>query len=61
MRTDKSIKSNKFLLFIGGSVCLVTGITLVLLWWPDIVSLFKAAGALFLALGGLILLYMIKE
>jgi len=54
-------KSKKFLLFISGGVCLVTGISLILAWWPDVVSLFKAASALFLALGGMVLLYMIKE
>ena len=61
MRRDKTIKSSKVLLFICGGVCLVAGIALILLWWPQVVDLFKAAGALFLALGGLVLLYMIKE
>jgi hypothetical protein len=61
MGIDKTIKSNKILLFLCGAVCLVAGIALILLWWPDVVSLFKAAGALFLALGGMVLLYMVKE
>lgn len=61
MGIDKTIKSSKILLFICGAVCLVAGIALILLWWPAVVCLFKAAGALVLALGGLILLYMVKE
>lgn len=40
---------------------MTAGIALILLWWLDVVSLFKAGGALFLALGGMVLLYMIKE
>ena len=56
-----AIKSNKTVLFAGGSVCLVLGIALILLCWTDVVSLFKAGGALLLALGGLVLLYMVKD
>ena len=55
------IKSKKFFLFILGGGCLIAGISFILLWWPDVVSLFKAGGALSLALGGMLLLYMIKE
>ena len=55
------MKSKKIIFFISGSVCLVAGVSLILAWWPDIVNLFKAAGALFLALGGLVLLYMVKD
>ena len=61
MGIDKTIKSSKFLMFLCGGFCLVAGITLILLWWPAVVCLFKASGALLLALIGLILLYMIKE
>ena len=61
MGIDKTIKSNKTLLFLLGSVFLVLGIALILLWWKDVVSLFKAGGALMLTLVGLLLLYMIKE
>ena len=61
MGIDKTIKSNKILLFLCGGFCLVAGITLILLWWQDVVALFKAVGAVLLALGGLVLLDMLKE
>jgi hypothetical protein len=54
-------KMNKWVLFAGGSVCLVIGIALILLWWSDVVGFFRAVGALLLALGGLVLLYMVKD
>lgn len=56
-----AVKSKKIILFAGGSIGLVAGVTLILLWWPDVVSLFKAGGALLLALGGLVLLYLVKD
>ena len=37
------------------------GVTLLLNWWQDIVHLFRAAIALLLVLGGLIVLYSIKR
>ena len=61
MGIDKTIKSNKTLLFICGSLLLIVGITLILFWWEAVASLFKAGGALLLALSGLVLLYMVKE
>ena len=54
-------KPNRVMLFAAGSVCLVVGIALILVWWSDVVSLFRAGGALLLALGGLVLLYMVKD
>ena len=61
MSLDKKIKSNKTLLFLIGSVVLITGITFVLVWWDLVVSLFKGMIGMALALGGLFLLYMVKE
>jgi hypothetical protein len=55
------IQSKKAALFAAGGICLVVGIALILLWWQDVVNLFKAGGALLLALGGLVLLYTIKD
>lgn len=61
MSIDKRIKSSKFLLFLCGSIILVVGITLVLIWWKDVVSLFKGFIGMFMSVGGLVLLYMMKE
>jgi len=61
MSLDKKIKSNKALLFLTGGAVLVLGITLILVWWPDVVSFFKGLIGMTLSVGGLLLLYMIKE
>ena len=41
MSIDKKIKSSKALLAVCGGVVLVFGITLVLVWWQDVASLFR--------------------
>ncbi|MCR4336449.1 MAG: hypothetical protein NUV91_01390 [Candidatus Omnitrophica bacterium] len=61
MSIDKKVKSNKLLLLFLGSVFVILGITLILVWWKDVVSLFRGFGGMFIALGGLLLLYMAKE
>ena len=61
MSIDKKIKSSRFLLFLCGGIVLIAGMTLVLIWWTDVVSFFKGFIGMFLAVGGLLLLYMIKE
>ena len=44
-----------------GGTLLVLGMTLVIVWWADVVSVFRGFLGIFLALGGLIVLYMVKE
>ncbi len=61
MSLDKTIRSRKPLLFALGAGVLVLGVTLILVWWPDVVVLFRGAVGALLALGGLLLLYMVKE
>ena len=61
MSLDKKIKSSKELLFFCGSVSLIVGMTMILVWWRDVVILFRGGIGMFLALGGLLLLYMVKE
>ena len=51
----------KILLSVLGSVILVLGITLILVWWNDVVRLFKGASGMVLALGGLMILFLIRE
>ena len=43
---------------IIGVVILVTGVTLVLAWWPDVVVIFKGVTGTALAIVGLIILYL---
>ncbi len=57
----KKNKSGKGLLFFGGSVALIVGMTMVLVWWRDVVLLFRGAMGILLALGGMLLLYMAKD
>ena len=61
MSIDKKIKSNRFLLFLCGGVLLIAGITLVLICWKDVVAFFRGVSGIVLAIGGLVLLYMMKE
>jgi hypothetical protein len=61
MAIDKVVKSSSFLLTALGSIFLLIGITLVLMWWPDVVVLFRGFIGIAIALGGLFLLYMAKE
>jgi len=47
-------------LFIVGAVILIVGISLILLWWPQVVIIFKGIIGIVLALVGLIALALIK-
>ena len=53
--------SKKMILTILGIIFLVSGITLILVWWPDLVSLFRGAAGMILALAGLLMLYSLRE
>jgi len=61
MGIDKKIKESKVALLLIGLGFLIFGITLVLVWWQDVVSLFRGFIGVFIALLGLLVLYMVKE
>lgn len=61
MGIDKTVKESKLILFLLGTAFLVVGTTLVLIWWQDVVSLFRGFIGVFIALGGLLILYMMRE
>ncbi len=48
-------------LFLIGVGLLLSGITLILLWWPDCVQLFRSGIGMVLAVVGLFILYNIKK
>ncbi len=48
-------------LSVVGIACLIVGITLVLAWWPEVVRLFQGVAGMALAVGGLVVLALIKE
>jgi len=50
----------RFFLLAGGGACLVLGVSLVFVWWPDVVALFKGGLGMGLALAGLIILATAK-
>ena len=61
--TKDSQKSayKKFVMFLIGFLILVLGITLILVWWKDVVILFKGAIGIVLALAGLLMLYTLNK
>ncbi len=54
-------KMKDIIMFISGSAVLVTGIALVLIWWPYVVDLSKGLIGMLLAVVGLIILFFIKD
>ncbi|MBF0522108.1 MAG: hypothetical protein HQL24_03520 [Candidatus Omnitrophica bacterium] len=51
----------KFLLFLAGNLILIFGIMLVLLWWQDVVILFRGAIGMIFALGGMLMLFIVSQ
>ena len=51
----------KFVLFLAGFFVLILGITLILIWWDDVVVLFRGTVGIILALAGLFTLYAVKR
>lgn len=47
--------------FTLGAFILISGIALILLWWPQVINLFKGIVGMILALVGLIILYVAKR
>lgn len=60
MEKKKNLSKNIILFFIGAMV-LLAGITLVLLWWEDVVRIFRGVVGIVLALVGLFMLYLVKD
>ncbi len=53
--------ANKGLLGVVGVIALVVGLTLVLVWWPDVMVLFRGILGIVLAVAGLFILYIIRQ
>jgi len=51
----------KFLLFVAGAGLLVLGIVLVLVWWPQVVTLFRGVAGMSLAVIGMLILFLNRE
>ena len=62
MEEDSQKKSYKrFVLFVVGFFVLILGVTLILVCWKDVVTLFKGASGIILALAGLFMLYAVNK
>ena len=61
VKEDQKNAYKKFVLFVVGFFVLILGITLVLIWWPSVVVLFKGAIGIILALAGLLMLYGLNK
>ncbi|MDP2653714.1 MAG: hypothetical protein Q8Q08_06745 [Candidatus Omnitrophota bacterium] len=61
MSIDKTVKSSKALLFLIGGCFVILGITLTLVWWNDVVLIFRGLIGILIAVGGMLVLYMVKE
>ena len=51
----------KFVTFLIGFFILILGITLILAWWEDVVTLIRGALGMMLAFGGLLALYTLNN
>lgn len=47
--------------FVSGLVVLVIGVSMVLAWWPEVVSFFKGFLGIAAAIGGLLMMYFAKK
>ena len=54
-------KTNPLTLFLIGTVIMIAGITLTLVWWADVVQLFRGGIGMLLGIVGLFILYNIKK
>lgn len=54
-------KINKPLLFLIGLFLLISGVTLILSWWPALIVFLKGIIGIILALSGMGVLYTIKK
>jgi len=61
--TETSMKKEykMFLMFLLGIFILVLGITFILVWWEDVMSLCRGIIGFVMAVGGLLVLYSIKK
>ncbi|MCA9408395.1 MAG: hypothetical protein H6755_02485 [Candidatus Omnitrophica bacterium] len=57
----KTKKNKKTTMFPLGIVLLILGVSMILAWWPDVVSVFRGLLGIALALGGLLVLYSLNK
>ena len=60
-KDDQKKNYKRFVLFMAGCFVLVLGVTLILVCWKDVVTLFKGASGMALALAGLFMLYAVNK
>ena len=60
-RRKGRLMAKKIFLFAAGALLLIVGIVMVLVWWKDVVSLFRGGVGMVVALAGMLVLYMARE
>jgi hypothetical protein len=59
--SEAGIGYKKFIRFLIGVFVLLAGVTMILAWWPDVVSLFRGFLGIVLAIAGLLVLYSVSK
>lgn len=54
-------EKKKFMKFVGGCVLVVAGITMILMWFEDLMTILRGGVGFLTALGGMLLLYSLKD
>lgn len=49
----------KFLIMLVGTFLLISGVTIILYWWLEVVILFRGLIGIILAIAGLVILYFL--
>lgn len=61
MKPNPAFFWSKAVRFLGGMLALIAGVTLVLLWWNDVMVVFRGFIGVLIALGGLLILYLMQK
>ncbi|OGW96260.1 MAG: hypothetical protein A2Z81_05595 [Omnitrophica WOR_2 bacterium GWA2_45_18] len=61
MSKSKPSAYKKIVVGLGGIFILIAGLTLILLFWKDVVIIFKGTIGMILALAGLLMLYALNQ
>lgn len=60
-KAKDSGEQKRFMKFVGGCFLVVAGITMILLWFDDLAALLRGSIGFITALGGMLLLYSLKD
>ncbi len=61
MKPNPAFSWSKAARFLVGMLVLIAGLALVLLWWNDVMVVFRGFIGVLLALGGVLILYLMQK